>query len=228
MIKKVAAIAGTGALMLSSAAFAASTVSFSDPAPDAGIGYEWTVAMLLNPTDTAVTAEFVRHVGAKSSYEPANAAPEIGWQHTSDWVALDLPQETLLTIELNNQRGVQYTTVDAEGKVSQLTAGQGYFPGFAVYKGWDDTSTEIHSFNPLGNFWAAQLDWITAAYDQVGQHGSEAKRSAKTRLILPAGHYSINIGGVNALYCTPEQPCYNGRHGYIAKLTAEPVPAGSQ
>lgn len=39
----------------------AGTVSFSDPVPDGGISYEWTVK--LNKNDTT---NFTRHVGAKS------------------------------------------------------------------------------------------------------------------------------------------------------------------
>lgn len=227
MKKKVAAMVSMSALMLSSAVFAQNvSIEFADPHPGEGIGYEWSIKMT-HPGDRPVTAEFTRHVGAKSSYEPSFSAPNIGWNHTSDWVALQLTKDSLLTIEVNNQRGVQYTTVDQEGKVTQHTAGRGYFPGVVLYEGYDNTSTEEHSFNPLGNFWATQLDWITANYDRIGQHG-DAKRSAKIQVIAPAGLYSINIGGANALYCEPQMPCYNGRHGYKATITAEPVPVSNQ
>lgn len=227
MHKITAMIVGTSALVLSSPAFSQSvSIDFADPHPGAGIGYEWTVK-ISHANSKAMTAEFIRHVGAKSSYEPAFSSPEIGWNHTSDWVALSLNEDSLLTIEVNNQRGVQYTTVNPEGQVTQHAAGRGHFPGIALYSGYDNTSTESHSFNPLGNFWATQLNWITAGYDQKGQHG-DVKRRAKIQAIVPAGLYSLNIGGVNALYCEPQMPCFDGRHGYKATITAEPVPVSNQ
>jgi hypothetical protein len=220
---KMNAILGFGALLMSGAAFSAVTINYADPAPDKGIGYEWTITM--GHSGTLATAEFVRHVGAKSSFEPANPASEVGWQHTSDWVALDLKEKSLLTIEVTNQRGVQYTTIGSDGKSVETTAGIGLFPAYSLYSGWDDTSTEDHTFNPIGNFWST-VKFIDVVYTQAAQaiHGNEAVKLIKKQFILPAGQYSLNIGGVNNLYCDPTLPCYNGRHGYRARLTAEPVP----
>ncbi len=206
----------------SSSVFAAATVTYADPDPK-GISYEWTVDM--EHSGSVVTADFVSHVGAKSSYEPANPAPNVGWQHTSDWVAVNLKEKTMLTIEVTNQRGVHYTSVATDGKVTENTAGQGYFPAFSLYSGWDNTSTEDHAFNPVGNFWST-IKYVDSAYlpTEKAIHGGEAVRNIKKTFILPAGQYSLNIGGINALYCDTTLPCYNGRHGYRAKLTAEPVP----
>ncbi|MEQ1638846.1 MAG: hypothetical protein ABL903_19475 [Methylococcales bacterium] len=222
-MKQINTLIGLGAILVSTSAFSAATINFADPAPDKGIGYEWTVKM--EHAGAVATAEFVRHVGAKSSYEPSNPAPEVGWQHTSDWVALELKEKTLLTVELTNQRGVQYTTIGTDGKAAENTAGIGYFPAFSFYSGWDDTSTEVHTFNPIGNFWST-IKFVDIAYIQQAQaiHGNEATRTIKKQFILPAGQYSVNIGGANALYCETTLPCYNGRHGYRAKFIAEPVP----
>lgn len=216
-------ILGLGTLLMSTSAWSAVSIKYADPVPDKGIGYEWTVSM--EHAGTTATAEFVRHVGAKSSYEPDNSAPDKGWMHTSDWVALQLKEKTLLTVELTNQRGVQYTTVATDGKVTENTAGIGYFPAFSLYSGWDDTSAETHQFNPMGNFWST-VKFIDFGYIQAAQaiHGNEAVRTLKKQFILPAGQYSINIGGANAAYCDATLPCYSGRHGYRAKFTAEPVP----
>lgn len=214
---------GLGACLVSVPGFSAVAINYADPAPEKGIGYEWTVTM--QHGGVAQTAEFVRHVGAKSSFEPANPAPNIAWQHTTDWVALDLKDKTLLTVELTNQRGVQFTTIGTDGKAVENTAGIGYFPAFSFYSGWDDTSTEDHAFNPVGDFWST-VKYIDSAYIKEAQaiHGNEAVRTIKKQFILPAGQYSLNIGGVNAIYCVSTQPCYNGRHGYRARLTVEPVP----
>jgi hypothetical protein len=57
----------------------AATVNFSDPNPNGGIGYEWTIIMTDNDT-----SEFTRHVGAKSWNEPLNPVGLKGWTHTSD------------------------------------------------------------------------------------------------------------------------------------------------
>lgn len=225
-MKTVSTFLGLATIIASSAVCATSSVQFADPAPDKGIGYEWSVS--LDHTGASATAEFVRHVGAKSSYEPANPAPEVGWQHTSDWVALELKSKSLLTIEVMNQRGVQYTTI-SDGKAVENTAGQGFFPAFSLYSGWDDTSTEDHTFNPIGDFWST-IRFIGADYVKgaSAQHGGESMRSIKKQFILPAGNYSLNIGGINAIYCDVAIPCYNGRHGYRAKLTAEPMPTSAE
>lgn len=222
-MNKLSTLFGIAFVVVSGSAAAAVTIKFADPVPDKGISYEWSVA--LEHQGTPATAEFVRHVGAKSSYEPANPAPDIGWTHTSDWVALQLAEKSLLTIEISNQRGVNYTTIGTDGKAVENTAGIGYFPAFSLYSGWDSTSTESHAFNPTGNFWST-VKFIDALYLPQAQaiHGNEAVRTIKKQFILPAGQYSLNIGGINALYCDASLPCYTGRHGYKAKLTAEPAP----
>lgn len=221
-MNKINTLMGLGALLLSAPAWSLSTINYADPAPTGGISYEWTVVM--EHLGASTTADFVRHVGAKSSFEPANPPPNVGWQHTSDWVALQLKEKSLLTIEVSNQRGVHYTTV-TDGKAVESTAGQGFFPAFSFYSGWDETSTEDHVFNPIGNFWST-IKFIDAEYIRAAQaiHGGETNRTIKKQFILPAGKYSLNIGGINNLYCDASLPCYNGRHGYRAKLTAEAVP----
>ncbi|BCG63779.1 MAG: hypothetical protein methR_P1507 [Methyloprofundus sp.] len=207
-----ATILGASALVLSTHAIA--EVQFADP-EEGGIGYEWTVKLSHHGT-----AEIIGSTGGKGSYEPSFEAPDLGWTHTTDWVALELAEEVILTIELERQEGVYEMKVDREtGEKSFATSGAELYPALSVYEGWDSTTErEKGSFNSTGNFWSTiQFKAVVASL-----HG-EAKVTYRAK--LPAGKYSINLGGVNAFYCAETDPCYNGVHGYHATFTASHVPS---
>ncbi len=205
-MNKFATILGAGVFALSNAAIA--DVQFADP-DEGGIGYEWTVTF-----DHHGTHEIVGSVGGKGSYEPSFEMPDFGWTHTTDWVALELGTDSMLEIEMTRQEGVYEMKVDREtGEKSYQTAGAMLYPALSVYKGWDSTTEkEKGSFNPIGNFWST-IEHIGVAYADDGQS------TIVYKVMLPAGRYSVNIGGVNALYCAETDPCYNGKHGYRAKFT---------
>lgn len=202
------------AVILSASALALSTnviadVQFADP-DEGGIGYEWTVSIAHHGT-----AEIVGSTGGKGSYEPSFEAPDFGWTHTTDWVALELGADVTLEIEMSRQEGVYEVKVDEDtGEKSFATSGAMLYPALSVYKGWDTTTEkEKGSFNPIGNFWST-LEYMGVAYSESGEE------TIKYRAKLPAGQYSVNIGGVNALYCAETDACYNGVHGYRVKFTA--------
>lgn len=216
----------TLSLGLSSAASAAD-VQYSDPAPNAndggcyGISYEWTI--LMNGKDEA---SFVGHVGAKSwnepppSYEP----PLTGWTHTSHWVALRLENPSLVMIEVERQEGVAYST-----STGMRTARNQLVPAFSIYRHWDNTSCdEEHRYDNAGNF-----DWSTVEYIANRPNHSKTGK-VKHTIKLPAGEYSIAIGGdpatlevypPNNCDATADAQCYayTGRHGYRANIKTFPV-----
>jgi hypothetical protein len=185
-----------------------SNVVFGDP-DGTGIGYEWTVRM---PHHGSV--EILGSVGGKSSFEPQFQAPDFGWTHTSDWVAVELTADAVLEIEVSRQGGFYEMKVDdTDNSKSYVTAGAELYPAVSIYNGWDSTTEkEKGSFNPAGNFWST-LEFKAAEYSKLGE------KTIIYRAKLPAGKYSVNIGGVNALYCAETESCYNGVHGYRAKLT---------
>lgn len=203
----------------------AADISFADPVPNVadpscppdvvfsgGMSYEWTVKMGKHDK-----ASLVRHVGAKSWNEvpPFYTAPETGWTHTSDWIALELTHPAILSIEIKRQEGViiPSATLDANGAVTlnQNVAGNKLYPAFSVYKDWDETSCEDHRYNNADNFWST----ITFLGNKSNKFGRD---EVSRKLRLPAGKYSIAVGGANASFCTLTDACYNGRHGYRVKL----------
>jgi hypothetical protein len=237
---KLAAVSAASLLTLSlgvSLPATAGTVLFADPTPqpvpppcaingiltenDGGISYEWTVK--LGKKDEV---EFVRHVGAKSYNEPPPfyEPPNTGWTHTSDWVALELTEATKLRIEVERQEGVYNVAFNPETNVvtGQSAARNKLVPALSVYKGWDDTSCEDHRYNTAGN-----VDWSTL--DFIGnQPNSKGKSVAVYSATLPAGKYSVAIGGSPAVLDTyPANNCdatdpvcyrYTGRHGYKVEM----------
>ena len=186
---------------------------YGDP-DGTGIGYEWTVKM---PHHGSV--EILGSVGGKSSFEPQFDAPDFGWTHTSDWVAVELAADAVLEIEVSRQGGFYEMKVDREdNSKSYVTAGAELYPALSVYTGWDSTTEkEKGSFNPAGNFWST-LEFKAAEYSKLGE------TTIVYRAKLSAGKYSVNIGGVNALYCAETDPCYNGVHGYKAKFSVHHMP----
>jgi len=194
----------TGAIIgTTTAQVQAATVSASDPNPDAGISYEWTVD--INGNDTA---NITRHVGAKSWNEPTNPVGLKGWTHTSDWVALKLSEEANLTIKIERAINVP---VDAT-----TTAGNSLFPAFSLYSGWENLAEEDHQYNNAGSTpWAPDITFI----------GNDTTASGFTSLYktfkLAPGDYSIAIGG------NPSDITQTGRQGYKASFITTPVPETS-
>ena len=186
-----------------------SNAVYGDP-EKGGIGYEWTVTLEGKHGHAGITGS----VGGKSSYEPQFDAPEIGWTHTSDWVALEMKEKGVLTITVARQGGIYFTKIDKKTQEkSFVTAGSHLYPAMSIYTGWDSTTAkEKGSFNPQGNFWST-IKFKDVVYSRFGQ------KSITYRAQLPAGKYSINIGGVNALYCKESDSCFNGLHGYRAKFS---------
>lgn len=209
-MKKFATIIGASAVALSTSAIA--DAQFADPA-EGGIGYEWTVTLGHHGSH-----EIVGSTGGKGSYEPSFTAPDIGWTHTTDWVAVELEEEAILEIQVSRQEGVYEMKVDREtGEKSYATSGAMLYPAVSIYNGWDSTTeTEKGSFNPAGNFWST-LDFKDVEYSRNGE------TTIVWRARMPAGQYSVNIGGVNALYCAETDACYQGVHGYRATFTTSHI-----
>ncbi len=206
-MNKFAIILGASALALSTSVMAEAT--FGDP-DEGGIGYEWTVKM---PHHGSL--EITGSVGGKSLYEPQFEAPNIGWTHTSDWVAVELEADAVLEIEVSRQGGIYEMKVDKDDPTikTYTTAGAELYPAIAIYTGQDTTTEkEEGSFNPTGKFWAT-IEPLATQYSKLGE------TTVVYRAKMSAGKYSVNIGGVNALYCAETAECYNGVHGYHAKFT---------
>lgn len=193
------------------------SVSFADPVPDLGISYEFTVTMKRKEK-----SGFVWYAGAKSWSEPTNPAGLKGWTHTSNWVALDLLEPAKLKITVERQPGVVFPGTSAlDVARGELT------PALSLYAGWDDTTVvEDHTFNNEGNFWST-IQFL----DNEPNAKGKTKVQLKTKDILPAGHYSLVIGGnpfpLSSLASYPVAGCdplvrlcyaYTGSHGFRALI----------
>jgi len=189
-------------------------LSFLDPAP-AGISYEWTLLMARGQK-----AEVVYFVGAKSWNEPLQPEGLKGWTHWSNWIALELVRPAKVKITVQRQQGV---VINSGGTAS--VARYALVPAVSVYRGWDETTEfEAHVYNSAGNFWST-IEYMGSNIDRKGR----GKVTYKAK--LPAGHYSIVIGGnppsrgaasnYPAEDCDPVDPIcyqYTGFHGYRASI----------
>lgn len=221
MNKLATLLLGVSALAFSTTSIA--HVAYEDPHPKGmngaddtgGIGYEWHVHILKGNTE-----EITGSTGGKGSFEPTFTAPDFGWTHTTDWVALELAAMGVLEIQVTRQPGIYELQVDRKDPTKQkfTTSGDLLYPAMSIYKGWDETAKEKASFNPAGNFWATGLEFMKVEYSKWGE------TTITYRAMLPAGKYSVNIGGVNALYCKETDKCFNGVHGYRATFNLKPMP----
>lgn len=212
--KTLAYLLGSAALLCSMETVQAEGAQIAyAPASGAVIRYPWKITMSANDT-----VEFARHVGAKSADEPAQEAPLKGWTHFTDWVHLTLNEPALLTVEINAQPGLHYTTFNSETNVTtDLVAGDSLYPASSIYEGVDTTTEVGHMYNPHGNF-SANINFLHYAENTAGS------KNVSYKVLLKPGQYSLTVAGVNAKYCQADDPCFNGRHGYRAKLTTEPTP----
>ena len=179
-----------------------------------GIPYGWDLT--LGADGTAQTLP--DHVGAWSWDEDGFPSTARGWTHTSKWVKLNLTEPALLTLALESLDGVPWPSAEDAGRL----AGSNLFPSFSIYSGWDTdagltvnpdgtTLDQDHTFNNRGNIaWAEDVTYL----DHL-DNGS-VHRIART-WSLPAGHYTVNLGG-NSPAVVAE-----GRQGYRATFGTRPA-----
>jgi len=201
------ALATAGLLPLSAA-----EVTLGDPVPNVaavpngapasgGIGYRWTVKM--NSKNTAMVDGTV---GAWSWDEDRNPGTARGWTHTSSWVALDLTEDSRLTILLERKAGVPTTTNASNPDGIGLL---NLFPAFTIYEGWQETGGDLHNFNNRFNItWAADVEYLT----HFENNGNTA---AALTVKLKAGKYSVVLGG------NSPSTLAEGRQGYGATFTTK-------
>lgn len=210
----------TASTLLAFSTTEASIVSQTDPQAG-GIGYRWTVTVGDNDF-----ASVTRHVGAWAWEDSSLFGPgdtPVGWTHNSDWIAFKLEAPAYVTLRLSNAVGVPNPTSGNPDAV----APNNLFPGMTIYSGWDndlapqsfaDLNNEgvpvdnWHSYVNRGNIeWAEDTTYF-AHVEPNGTHVIE------TTLFMPAGEYTIAIGGKSP--STSSEP----RQGYEATFTTSVVP----
>ena len=200
----------------------------------AGIPYSWTVN--LGQTSTAAGADggkngpiiFGFFVGALSWHQPTFTAPNYGWTHNTNWIALNLAKPTIVIIEVGPSVPIpcQGTTQPVACADGTGRTGTQIYPAISLYQGQDATSIapgnppDDHIFNPTGNFWATGLNYLDSSY-----RSDPVTHVLTYKKWLPAGKYTLNIGSATALYVqdcsatTVTDPlCISGK-SYQAQIT---------
>ena len=180
-----------------------------------GIPYAWFVELTANEESETPPD----HVGAWSWDEDGFPATAKGWTHTSKWVKLELGEPVAFTLKLENLADVPWPSSSDPSRL----AGTNLYPSFTLYRGWDtdaglmlDTNgvsiDQDHTFNNRGNIeWAEDVTYL--------DHVDNSTAHVATRTwILPAGQYTINLGG-NSPATIAE-----GRQGYRATFTTAHAP----
>ena len=205
------ALAGALGLLAAANAATVNTVEFSE------IGIPYGLAVTLNANDSAVAPP--DHVGAWSWDEDSFPATAKGWTHTSKFVQVELTEAAAFTLTLSSAEGVPWPATDNAARL----AGTNLFPSFTLYRGWDTdagvttnadgtTLDQDHTFNNRGNIaWAEDVTYL--------DHLDNATAHTATRTwILPAGKYTVNLGGNSPVTLA------EGRQGYSATFTTTPAP----
>ncbi len=193
----------------------------TSPSGLCGIPYIWYVT--LGPKDRT---DFGFFVGALSWWQPGFPPATPGWTHNSNWVALNLTNDSDVTIEISPDVPVPcVTTTQPQACDTTGRTGSDLWPAISIYKGLDTTSPQDHVFNPIGNFWATKISYLT----------SSTKADPKTHTLtftkyLRAGMYTIDIGGAAAIspYCPQNAPCYSGGKSYQATIVTAPKQLAQQ
>jgi hypothetical protein len=190
-----------------------------DPEPiefnEIGIPYAWLIE-IDDGEETHIDAD---HVGAWSWDEDGFPETARGWTHTSKWIKLDLTEPAALTLTLESQAGVPWPSSSDPNRL----AGTNLYPSFTLYRGWDTdaglmldtngvTIDQKHNFNNRGNIeWAEDVQYL--------DHLENSTAHTATRTwILPAGQYSINLGG------NSPSTLAEGRQGLKATFRTAPAP----
>lgn len=185
----------------------AASIVQSDPLAG-GIGYAWTV-QIGNNGSIATTNSPNASVGVWSWEDTAFAgAPNMGWTHTTGWVALEVTEATTLTIVMGQNSSIPY--LDGFREVNNL------FPSFTIWNGWDNSGTDNHIYSNTG-----LIDWAEELTGVVGHVDNSTEHTAELTVTLEPGLYSIALGS--------QGPATGGlpRQGYFATFTTVPEPSSA-
>lgn len=200
------------------------TFGKGDPHPNAidsdtglssgGVAYDWTVSAVGH-----LTASLQGIVGASSWSNPDAPTPDTGTTRAASWVALELRSPSRVTIRLSPKGDV----LDPFGQLPGETGGADLRPAFTLYSGWQATGADEPNFPNRGVVpWAPDLSYLS--------HAASADGPVEASFELPAGLYSIALGGVG-----PAGTFDPGRQGYGASvsilsraLPAKVAPRGSR
>ena len=159
--------------------------SASDPDPEAGVPYQWTVE--LDADDEATVSG---HVGAwswedDSLFDAETGEDPVGWTHTSNWLLLRLNEPTYVTILHQRQAGVPWPSAEDPSRTASIA---NMNPSFSLYAGYDGDGADNHTYNNRGEIvWAEDLTYL----DHLENN---SKSFVQQTWYLEAGDYTVALG----------------------------------
>ncbi len=193
-----------------------SAIAFTHVAGDpkeGGINYHHQVTLGSNQA-----GGFSDHVSAWSWEDSSlfgEGEPPVGWTHNSNWVALRLQQDTLLTITMARDANVPWPSLEEPDRKADTSS---MFPSLTLWRGWDNDGGDHHSYNNRGNVsWAEDLTYL--------DHADNSTEETITRTwFLPKGDYTLALGS-NAPATNPLRQGYSITFTTSDHAATGPVPA---
>jgi len=199
------------ALALASAAGASTTVAGDLEGGTGGITYAWQIAL----ADAFDVASVQASVGSKSWADPSNPGLgsfglNAGWTHTSNWIHLELAEDTLVAITLAPNAFVPNTSSGGFYAADLV-------PAMSLWTGFDDDGSDDHFFEQ-GEVphWIDAEGFAFVDHDTTGP-GPYAGDVATLEIALDAGVYTINAGG-------HDDTTSGHRAGYLFTVQGLPEP----
>ena len=184
-----------------------------------GIGYQHQVTLGNNSSGS-----FSSHVGAWSWEDNSlfggvgqSTAP-VGWTHTSNWAAVSVQSDTVVTITMERDASVPWGAAPVE--LNGLADTASMFPSFTLFRGLDNDGDDFHTYNNRGNVdWAEDIQYL--------DHVDNSTATSITRtFFLRAGDYTLALGS-NAPATNTNRQGYKISFSTSGSGQADPVlPAG--
>jgi hypothetical protein len=191
------------------------TYAAGDPA-DGGIGYQHQVTLGNNSTGS-----FTSHVGAWSWEDKSlfggsgQGADPVGWTHTSNWVAMRLEKDTVLTVTMARDASVPWVAAPVE--LSGFADTSAMFPSLTLFRDWDNDGDDLDTYKNRGNIdWAEDLQYV----DHVD---NSTETSIVRTWYLPAGDYTFALGS-NAPATNTNRQGFSIAFSTKSSGVADPVP----
>jgi hypothetical protein len=146
----------------------------------------------------------------------------IGWNHTSNHILFSLSQASPVTITLSN--AAADATKHGPNETSGVLGGD-LIPAFTIYSGVSTTGNNDgnHTFNNLQNPWT-NVTYLDHDANTANAHSITWNSVTDGPGILPAGYYSLWIGG-NYANVQNADGSHGKNYALTISTTTVPVPA---
>lgn len=198
------------AALSSIAPLSQAAITYADPYTE-GSGYTWLVQLGANGSESTAGFDVTADVGIWS-WRQSSSSPSRGWTHTSDWARLTLTESASLTIVMGRNSSVGNPASPGTFLPTDML-----FPSFSIWTGtytYEEFGNNHTYLNLVDLGWAAGITGINGYVD------NSTEETAILTLDLPAGDYTIALGG--------NGPTLSGSsQGYYATFTTTPIPEPS-